>query len=236
MEIKKCCICHSSNGKIVRFSDGQLYCHRHYMQMYHHGHILNRTIYEPNDYVLYDDYAEIICYDKNGYEKGRIKIDLDMVDKLKPYKVYIRKQSEKYYAAITLNNRKVLLHRYIFHLENEEYSIRKVIDHINGDSFDNRRSNLRICSHKDNMKNIKKKFKVTGVSFIKNTQKWAARIMKDYKGYHLGYFNTYEEAVLNRLKAEKELFGDFGPNKNLFYVLDLSSPLEELNKVLKEEV
>ena len=44
----------------------EYYCKKHYLQMYRHGKILNRTIYDPNDITLYENFAEIHLYDKNG--------------------------------------------------------------------------------------------------------------------------------------------------------------------------
>ena len=58
--------------------------------------------------------------------------------------------------------------------------------------------------------------------------------MSNYKTINLGYFDTYEEAVIARLKKEKEICGSFGPNKDLYYLLDYLSPIEELKKVLIE--
>lgn len=174
--------------------------------MYHKGKITERTIYDPNEYILHDDYAECITYDKEGNETARIKVDLDKVEELKQFKIYIRKQGgDTWYAAISINGKKVLLHRYLMGMHEEEYSIKKVVDHINGDRI----QNLRVCEHKDNMKNIRKGNKVIGVSQLKNG-KWAARIM------HLGYFDTEQEAIIARLTKEFELCG---PNKDLYHLL-----------------
>lgn len=184
--------------------------------MYHKGKITERTIYDPNEYILHDDYAECITYDKEGNETARIKVDLDKVGELKQFKIYIRKQGgDTWYAAISINGKKILLHRYLMGVHEEEYSIKKVVDHINGD---NRIQNLRVCEHKDNMKNIRKGSKVIGVSQLKNG-KWAARIMHNYKGMHLGYFDTEQEAIIARLTKEFELCGDYGPNKDLYHLL-----------------
>ena len=38
------------------------------------------------------------------------------------------------------------------------------------------------------------------------------------------------------IKKEKEICGEYGPNRDLYYVLDLSSPIEELNRLYSEEV
>ena len=203
------------------------YCKKHYMQMYHKGKITKRTIYDPNEYILHDDYAECITYDKEGNETARIKVDLDKVEELKQFKIYIRKQGgDTWYAAISINGKKVLLHRYLMGMHEEEYSIKKVVDHINGDKLDDRVQNLRVCEHKDNMKNIRKGNKVIGVSQLKNG-KWAARIMHNYKGMHLGYFDTEQEAVIARLTKEFELCGDYGPNKDLYHLLGHCSKARE---------
>lgn len=203
------------------------YCKKHYMQMYHKGKITNRTIYDPNEYVMYENYAECVTYDKEGNETARVKVDLDKVEELKQYKIYIRKQGgDTWYAAINLEGKKILLHRYLMNVYEEKYSIDCVVDHINGDKLDDRLENLRICSHTDNMKNIRKGNKITGVSQLKNG-KWSARIMHNYKGMHLGYFNTEQEAILARLTKEFELCGEYGPNKDLYHLLDRCSPAGE---------
>lgn len=44
-----------------------------------------RTVYDPNEYILHDDYAECITYDKEGNETARVKVDLDKVEELKQY-------------------------------------------------------------------------------------------------------------------------------------------------------
>lgn len=216
LEGTKCTACDAD--AFARFK-GTPYCKKHYMQMYHKGKITERTIYDPNEYILHDDYAECITYDKEGNETARIKVDLDKVGELKQFKIYIRKQGgDTWYAAISINGKKILLHRYLMGVREEEYSIKKVVDHINGDKLDNRIQNLRVCEHKDNMKNIRKGSKVIGVSQLKNG-KWAARIMHNYKGMHLGYFDTEQEAIIARLTKEFELCGDYGPNKDLYHLL-----------------
>ena len=167
------CGCSVRNGtdRVYKFSDGNLYCKKHYLQMYRHGKILKRTIYDANQYILKENYAECICYDTKGNEKGRVKIDLNKIKDLQQHKIYIRNQNGKYYAAISINGKKILLHRYLFGIVNEKYDIDKVVDHINGDSLDNRISNLRQCSHSQNMQNIRKGGKIIGVDLGPNKNK-----------------------------------------------------------------
>lgn len=233
----KCCICGNS-AKTTWPGDGKEYCQKHYMQMYHHGHILNRTIFDKNTYIdhLDEDYTECVTYTKNSYESYHTLIDISNKELISKYKVYTRRHNNKQYAIININGKKVFLHRFLMGLENEEFSINKVVDHINGNSLDNRVSNLRICNYKQNSQNCRTKSKVVGVGWLKYNKKWTARIMINYKGVHLGNFNTYEEAVLARLQKEKEICGEYGPNKDLFYVLSLPSPIEKLKEALSEGV
>ena len=60
--------------------------------------------------------------------------------------------------------------------------------------------------------------------------------MSNYKSIHLGYFDTKAEAILARIIKEKEICGEYGPNRDLFYILDQLSPLEELKKMFPESV
>ena len=229
-----CCICGEKSKST--WKDGKEYCRKHYMQMYHHGRILEKTIYDRNEWIEYEDYAECITYNKNLKPNVRVKFDLEDAKKLKNKKIYICNHNGKFYAIICENGmHKPMAHRYVMGLYGEEYSIRKVVDHINGDSLDNRKSNLRICSHAENMINIRKKDKIIGVNINKDG-KYVARLMHNYRGINLGIYNTYEEAVLARILKEKELCGDFGPNSDLFFVLNFPSPLEELKRILQEGV
>jgi hypothetical protein len=70
------------------------------------------------------------------------------------------------------------------------------VDHINGDTLDNRRENLRICTRNQNqwnrLANIGKEFK--GAYYHKDTNRWQARIQHNNKKHHLGYFKTAKEA------------------------------------------
>lgn len=88
-----------------------------------------------------------------------------------------------------------------------------ITDHINGDRLNNRRSNLRSCTDKQNLRNRKKrkdsKGNYKGVVLYKRTGKWQAYIMKDSKQYHLGYFNKEKDAAKAYNKKAVELFGEF---------------------------
>lgn len=80
------------------------------------------------------------------------------------------------------------------------------IDHINGNRQDNRLSNLRSVSNRDNNRNFgvpkNNKSGVMGVRVEKRTGKWVAQIANNNRFMHLGTFDNYFDAVCARKSAE----------------------------------
>lgn len=122
-----------------------------------------------------------------------------------------------YVHRMDYKNRKVIImHRVIMNTPNN-----KDTDHINMNGLDNRRKNLRIASRSQNsMNKLKQKNNTSGYKGVllvkalsKYPKKWVAKIQKDYKVYHLGYFKTAKEASLAYGRKAKELFGEFNPTK-----------------------
>jgi len=88
-----------------------------------------------------------------------------------------------------------------------------VVDHINRNSLNNRRCNLRICTQKENLRNGRPSRRSTsrfkGVYFDKQTRKWIAKIGYNGKTIHLGSFEDEVEAAKAYDRKAYELFGDF---------------------------
>ena len=84
---------------------------------------------------------------------------------------------------------------------------RMMIDHINGDSLDNRKSNLRIVTNRENQQNRKehRDGKLFGCSYKKREKKWEAQIRVNGSQKSLGYFKTEYEAHQAYMKAYNEL-------------------------------
>lgn len=87
------------------------------------------------------------------------------------------------------------------------------IDHINGNTLDNRRCNLREVTKSQSALNRKVRRDntsgVTGVQFNKKTKKWMAFISKDGRWEYRGSRPTFEEAVEVRKAAELKYYGDY---------------------------
>jgi hypothetical protein len=99
------------------------------------------------------------------------------------------------------------MHRAILGLE---YGDRKrVVDHANHDTLDNRRSNIRIASVSQNNHNTSRKNKTgfKGVSYRSDINKWMAKIGINRKYFYLGYFSTPQEAHEAYCKASIIYFG-----------------------------
>lgn len=88
------------------------------------------------------------------------------------------------------------------------------VDHINLDPLDNRKSNLRICTHQQNQCNqpLQKNNSsgVSGVSYYSARNKYRARIKWFQRELHLGYYESFIEAVQARNEGMRLLFGEFG--------------------------
>lgn len=98
------------------------------------------------------------------------------------------------------------------------------VDHKNGVNppgllvVDNRRENLRLCSHHKNTCGFKSPrigttSKYRGVSWHKASRKWEAGILVNYKKIYLGVFGVEEDAAHAYDDAALQHFGDFAqPN------------------------
>lgn len=88
-----------------------------------------------------------------------------------------------------------------------------MIDHVNGNGLDNRRSNIRKCTPMQNMANSRKQSgtssRYKGVSFDKTVNKWLAKIGYNYRTIALGVFRKERDAAKAYNHAAKILFGKF---------------------------
>jgi len=88
------------------------------------------------------------------------------------------------------------------------------VDHISLDTLDNRSCNLRVVTHQQNQINqpLQKNNTsgVSGVSFYPPRGKFRARIKVGQHDIHLGYYESFEEAVQARNVGMACMFGEYG--------------------------
>lgn len=155
-------------------------------------------IYKENDYLIQDDYAILITNSKT-YGVFKSFIDIEDIDKIKKYYWGIRydRRSPKHYIETWVKGKRIHLHRFLLGL-NGEYNPNETVDHINGDSLDNRKNNLKICSKKENSQNRTNPRRcnknsisgIVGITWVKQHNKW--RVNRN--GKYLGQYKTLEKA------------------------------------------
>jgi hypothetical protein len=86
-------------------------------------------------------------------------------------------------------------------------------DHINGNKLDNRRENLRVCTHAQNTRNRNYQINNTsgykGVSFDKSRNKWHVAIKVNGLHINKGRYDTVEEAARAYDEAARYYFGEY---------------------------
>lgn len=121
------------------------------------------------------------------------------------------------YAVLKLADKPVLIHRYLLNYDGDLY-----VDHINNDSLDNRKSNLRLATPAQNAQNTSSRknstSKYVGIYWYSNRNKWHVQIKVDGKKKHIGYFDDEIEAAKARDSAVFKAYGEFA---NLNFPLEI---------------
>ena len=171
---------------------GMPLCSKHRSQWYRHHKFDDHTIYAPNEYIMHEDYAEIVLCNSRGVDVGHALIDLDDVEQCKQYKWHMRARN---YVTATIPNgtkcstTKIHLHRLIAGCDKSNI----VIDHINRNPLDNRKANLRIVSQQTNTTNNG----AVGVIQVPSGR-YQASVTRHYQRIYLGTYDTLTEAIAAR--------------------------------------
>lgn len=141
------------------------------------------------------------------YGKKTVLIDKEDWDKIKNIKWCLKKDKENFYVHGVIEGKRknfkmILLHRLITNATPGQ-----IIDHINRNTLDNRKCNLRIVTFQQNSYNTRIfKNNTSGYKGVyKSGKKWVAKIRYNNKLIHIGSFNTKESANNARINKEKEL-------------------------------
>ena len=207
MKIKYCKIC---NKECVKTHLGM--CKKHYVQYKKYGKVLDnnpRTIWDPNEIRICEDHAEIDTYDSLGNVVDTYLIDIEDVILLGNHKwrsiIKKRQDKELHYLG---TKHTVYFHRLITGNPDIE------VDHINRNTLDNRKANLRIVSNSVNRINqglpLNNTLGIKGV--YKHKNKYHAELKFYNKRYISPLYNTIEEAAYYRHLLEQHFIPDFNVN------------------------
>lgn len=153
---------------------------------------------------------EFIIHSKK-YGDKTVLIDDEDYNRIKDYKWHISKDN---YIDARIKKEDgrfstIGLHRVIMYAPKG-----MSVDHINHNRLDNRKENLRICSHSENLKNYSKPkdgktSQYKGVCWDKNNNRFKAALSFNCKTVYIGLFKDEVSAALAYNKKAKELFGEF---------------------------
>lgn len=154
-----------------------------------------------NDYEFDGDVSK--CYFSNC--DGYFLFDTEDYDKIKDY-TWAKQKSTGYVCSRSIGTF-IRVHRLIMDCPKD-----MVVDHINHNTSDNRKCNLRVCTQAENSANRHyhkhTNTNVRGVYLLPNGR-YGTQIKVKQKNIYLGRYDTLEEAKLVRQRAEQEYFGEF---------------------------
>lgn len=193
----KCSVC---DEKAKGRYEGIWYCNKHICRMYRNGTLKLQEKKSTNLYKFVNNYVEITTC------KGIVfYIDKIDFDKVKNYSWCVNGTGM---VVARVNGKVVRLQKHLLN-----YGDDLVVDHINGNTLDNRRNNMRVCLQIKNSRNgsMPKNAKLPYLGLQKVSTGYVAHIGFNYQQIHLGTFRTLEEAIKARQKAEIKYFGEFAP-------------------------
>ncbi|MFC4768723.1 HNH endonuclease [Effusibacillus consociatus] len=167
-----------------------------------------------NHFEIHGDITIIFLERKRSNECLIAKIDTDDLDLVKTssvnwYACFDNHTQSYYVRGYRFENGKIKhfqLHRLLMNPSKGQ-----VVDHINHDTLDNRKANLRILTSAQNRQNLKGAYKssksgVQGVMWRKDVGKWQARVKLNGKEKHLGYFDDLQEAKAVVAQAREKYY------------------------------
>ena len=143
-----------------------------------------------NEYVQKDEYCELRITNRISKRQTTTLISNEDIEKVKlgRWGACYDKTIKGYYIRGTIGEQKIQLHRYITNCPKDLQ-----VDHINRNTLDNRRENLRTCTNQENSTNRKNGIHqkdIAGICYNKRLKKYCLVICER----HIGVYKTIEEA------------------------------------------
>lgn len=157
-----------------------------------------------NEIIIEKDFAKIII---NSTKHGLFEplIDVDDAIRVKEIRWYV--SYDKSLDSFYVKSKYVQLHRFIMNCPKD-----LTVDHINHNTLDNRKSNLRICTQKQNNENrngcfsSNKTSKIRNVCWHKQRQKWQVSLGIKGKQKYIGIFDSLIDAEQAAIAARKKYY------------------------------
>jgi hypothetical protein len=151
----------------------------------------------------------IIYLDRRDGTVIEVTIDTEDLDLLREIPVkwhaYWHPDTKSFYCRATLNRKSLRLHRVIMNCPKD-----KQVDHINHDTLNNTKGNLRVVTNAENLQNRSgatrnSKSGIRGVYWDKQRGKWRASIFLKGKTIYLGVFDDIKLAEKAAINARVEM-------------------------------
>lgn len=184
---------------------------------------LNKNVYKNGSlYLRYKDEIKEVLFDKKNYNK------------LLKFHWRTSKKKDKFYVCTGQykNGKKIIyMHNLLMnHIPNKEYEV----DHINGNSLDNRLNNLRLIKRIKNIQNASVRVdnnstNIRGVSLDKRCGRYTVDFYFNNKRFYFKNFDKLQQAVYLRYLCETHFLNKYRHFSN-DYIID-----KIINKLTDEE-
>lgn len=216
-----------------------LLCSKHYIQYLKYGHFLDKDPvhhkFDPNDFEVTDDGIWVYTFNRKLQISGKF-----LIEECDFKRIIVEKWRKWKNRFHTGSKDAVALSRFIMNAKEDE-----IVDHIDGNPANNKRSNLRLVTMTQNNWNkttgSNNTSGITGVFYKPSKKRWLAYIHANKIRCVLGHYYNKEDAAYARYCAEKVVYGEYRCNRDKLLV-DTANKckikddvLEKVEKKLKDK-